>query len=51
MDKTWLNITENNDHSYQRILMMAPAQFTWIFVGNRSHAYKMLWAPPVFFLF
>jgi len=31
--------------------MMAPVQFTWIFVGNRSHAYKMLWAPPIVLYF
>jgi len=24
------------------------AQFTWILVGNGSHAYKVLWAPPEF---
>jgi len=26
------------------------AQFTWIFVGNGSHAYKLLWFPPWLFL-
>jgi len=38
MEKTWLNITENNDDSYQRTLMRAfkNAQFTWIFVTNRT---------------
>jgi len=45
--------SENNDHSYYRTLMrvLKTAQFTWNFVGNGSHAYKIvyvLWAPPEF---
>jgi len=31
--------------------MMAPAQFTWIFIGNRSDAYKVLRTPPIFLKF
>jgi len=26
------------------------AQFTWILIGNGSHAYNTLWAPPGFIL-
>ena len=45
-EKTWLHSTETNDHSCYRTFMnsVKNSQFTWIFVGNRSHAYK-IWAP------
>jgi len=38
MEKNLVNITENNDDSYQRTLMRAlkTAQFTWIFVKNHA---------------
>jgi len=51
-EKNWLHITEDNDHSCCRILIRAlkTARFTWIFVGNGSHAYKKPWAPPGLFL-
>jgi len=47
-EKTWLHTTEDKDHSCYSILIRAfkTAQFAWIFVGNGSHAYKILWAPP-----
>jgi len=49
-EKTWLHTTEDNDHSCYRILIrpLKTAQFTCIFVGNGSHVYKTLWAPPEF---
>jgi len=28
--------------------MRVPAQYIWIFAGNRAHAYKMLWARQAF---
>ena len=50
MKKTRLLTTESNDHSYYRTLMKALkiGLFTWILVGNGSHAYKILWALPEF---
>ena len=49
-EKTWLHATEDNDHSYYRTLIrpLKTAQFTWILVGNGSHAYKILRAPTEF---
>jgi len=51
VDKQSLHITENNDHSFYRILMIAyknavHLKFRW----QQIHAYKILWAPPGFFL-
>jgi len=42
--KTWLHTPEDSDHSDYRILIrpLKTAQFTWIFVGSGSHAYKIL---------
>jgi len=44
-EKTWLHTAEDNDHSCYSILIrpLRTAQFTWIFVGNGSHAHKILW--------
>jgi len=48
--KTRLHAAEDNEHSYDRIMMrvLKTAQFTLIFVGNGSHAYKILSAHPEF---
>ena len=50
--KKLVHTTEDNDHSYDRMMMrvIKTEQYTWIFVGNGSHASKILSASPRVFL-
>jgi len=50
--KKLVHTIEDNDHSYDSMMMrvIKTEQYTWIFVGNGSHASKILSASPRVFL-